>query len=135
MRAVYAHFPINTIIQPDGRKLEIVNFLGEKVRLTKSLWGLKVNTRQAIRNVDMLEGVTIAESKAQKDELILEGNDIENVSQSGISLTKADETATHRFSQPHRSKVAAKYGTRISVNSWMVSMSQSGRRWLQTKRC
>jgi len=34
----------------------------------------------------MLDGVTIAESKAQKDELILEGNDIENVSQSGTSI-------------------------------------------------
>ena len=31
----------------------------------------------------MLDGVTIAESKAQKDELLLTGNDIENVSQSG----------------------------------------------------
>jgi large subunit ribosomal protein L9e len=70
MRAVYAHFPINSIIQDDGRKLEIVNFLGEK----------------ATRQVDMLEGVTIAESKAQKDELILEGNDIENVSQSAASI-------------------------------------------------
>lgn len=34
----------------------------------------------------MLGGVTIAESKAQKDELILEGNDIDNVSQSGMCL-------------------------------------------------
>jgi hypothetical protein len=31
----------------------------------------------------MLDGVTIVESKAQKDELLLTGNDIENVSQSG----------------------------------------------------
>lgn len=33
----------------------------------------------------MLDGVTVAESKAQKDELILEGNDVQNVSQSGTS--------------------------------------------------
>ena len=31
----------------------------------------------------MLEGVTVSESKAQKDELILEGTDVQNVSQSG----------------------------------------------------
>jgi large subunit ribosomal protein L9e len=34
----------------------------------------------------MLEGVTVAESTAQKDELILVGNDIDHVSQSGSSL-------------------------------------------------
>ena len=34
----------------------------------------------------MLDGVTVAESKAQKDEIVLEGNDVQNVSQSGMSL-------------------------------------------------
>jgi len=70
MRAVYAHFPINCIIQEDGRRLEIRNFLGEKT----------------VRHVDMLDGVTVSESKAQKDELILEGADIQNVSQSAASI-------------------------------------------------
>ena len=37
-----------------------------------------------MRHVDMLDGVTVAESKAQKDVLVLEGNDIQNVSQSGM---------------------------------------------------
>ena len=88
MRAVYAHFPINCIIQESGAKLEIRNFLGEKVS-TLNAPTLKWLTRysQLVRHVDMLEGVTISESKAQKDELILEGTDIENVSQSGTSAT------------------------------------------------
>ena len=71
MRAVYAHFPINCIIQDGGKALEIRNFLGEKT----------------VRHVKMLDGVTISESKTQKDELILEGTDIQNVSQSGMFLT------------------------------------------------
>ncbi|KAF8528962.1 60S ribosomal protein L9 [Hysterangium stoloniferum] len=70
MRAVYAHFPINCIIQDDGKAMEIRNFLGEKI----------------VRHVGMLDGVTITESKAQKDEIILEGNDIQNVSQSAASI-------------------------------------------------
>ncbi|KAI0347228.1 60S ribosomal protein L9 [Trametopsis cervina] len=70
MRAVYAHFPINCIVQEEGQKLEIRNFLGEKI----------------VRHVDMLDGVTVSESKAQKDELILEGNDVQNVSQSAASI-------------------------------------------------
>ena len=70
MRAVYAHFPINTVIDGEGKKIEIRNFLGEK----------------HIRYVDMLPGVKIQVSKGLKDELILEGNDIEKVSQSAASI-------------------------------------------------
>ncbi|RDB22817.1 60S ribosomal protein L9 [Hypsizygus marmoreus] len=70
MRAVYAHFPINCIIQNDGTQVEIRNFLGEKT----------------VRHVSMLNGVTVTESKAQKDELILVGNDIDMVSQSAASI-------------------------------------------------
>ncbi|EOQ99884.1 hypothetical protein E3P77_02101 [Wallemia ichthyophaga] len=70
MRAVYAHFPINIIIQENGTAVEIRNFLGEK----------------AVRNVKMAEGVKIEESQSQKDEVILTGNDIQNVSQSAASI-------------------------------------------------
>ena len=87
MRAVYAHFPINCIIQDGGRALEIRNFLGEKVRSycrISFVWLILIYM-QTVRNVAMLEGVTVSESKAQKDELILEGTDIQNVSQSGTS--------------------------------------------------
>lgn len=64
MRSVYAHFPINVIITNDGTNVEIKNFLGEK----------------ANRHVKMLPGVSCQLSKAQKDELILESNDVEAVS-------------------------------------------------------
>jgi large subunit ribosomal protein L9e len=35
----------------------------------------------------MLDGVIVSESKAQKDELIIEGADIQNVSQSGALMS------------------------------------------------
>ena len=66
MRFVYAHFPINAAIPSDGSNIEIRNFLGEKI----------------VRRIPMREGVKITRSEAVKDEIILEGNDIEKVSQS-----------------------------------------------------
>ncbi|GAA5820624.1 hypothetical protein JCM10212_005712 [Sporobolomyces blumeae] len=70
MRLVYAHFPINVIISDDKKSVEIRNFLGEK----------------RVRHVTMLEGVTIEESKAQKDEIVLIGNDVDTVSQSAADI-------------------------------------------------
>merc|ERR1712010_142377 len=52
MRTVYAHFPINMVIQNSGKTVDIKNFLGEK----------------RLRQVDCLEGVTIKASPKQKDE-------------------------------------------------------------------
>ena len=40
-----------------------------------------------MRHVAMLDGVVVSESKNQKDELILEGTDVQNVSQSGESTS------------------------------------------------
>jgi large subunit ribosomal protein L9e len=68
MRYAYAHFPITVNISESDRVVEIRNFLGEKL----------------IRRVSIHEGVTVEISSAQKDELILTGNSIENVSQTGM---------------------------------------------------
>ncbi|KAI4307006.1 hypothetical protein L6164_030241 [Bauhinia variegata] len=66
MRFVYAHFPINASITHENKSIEIRNFLGEK----------------KVRKVDMLEGVSVVRSEKVKDELVLDGNDIELVSRS-----------------------------------------------------
>ncbi|BBN09967.1 large subunit ribosomal protein L9e [Marchantia polymorpha subsp. ruderalis] len=66
MRFVYAHFPINASISNEKDSIEIRNFLGEK----------------KVRRVEMLDDVTVTRSEKVKDELVLEGNDIELVSRS-----------------------------------------------------
>ncbi|KAJ7531568.1 hypothetical protein O6H91_14G049100 [Diphasiastrum complanatum] len=72
MRFVYAHFPINASISNDKNAIEIRNFLGEK----------------RVRKVDMLNGVTVTRSEKVKDELVLEGNDIELVSRSAALINQ-----------------------------------------------
>ena len=70
MRFVAAHFPINASITKDNTEIEIRNFLGEKI----------------VRYVPMKPGVTIVRSENVKDEIILEGNDIEAVSASCAAI-------------------------------------------------
>nr|CAG4641204.1 EOG090X0DNU [Eulimnadia texana] len=73
MRTVYAHFPINCVTSEKNTVVEIRNFLGEKF----------------IRKVNMMPGVTVVNSTAQKDELIIQGNDLEAVSQSAAFIQQS----------------------------------------------
>ncbi|RYO81068.1 hypothetical protein DL766_004790 [Monosporascus sp. MC13-8B] len=77
MRYVYAHFPINVTIDKNAetgnQEVEIRNFIGEKL----------------VRRVAMQPGVDVEISKAQKDELIILGNSLENVSQSAADIQQA----------------------------------------------
>lgn len=70
LRFAYAHFPINANIVESGKTIEIRNFLGEKV----------------VRSLDMLDGCTVRKSEDQKDEIIIEGTDLELVSRSAALI-------------------------------------------------
>lgn len=72
MRYVYAHFPINVnVVEQDGKKfVEIRNYLGDK----------------KVRLVPVREGVEIEFSTTQKDEIVLSGNSVEEVSQNAADI-------------------------------------------------
>lgn len=83
MRSAYAHFPINLSIVDAKKCLEIRNFVGEKI----------------VRRVPMLAGVTV-ETTEQKDEIVLRGCDLQNVSQSAATiqnLTKVKNKDIRKF--------------------------------------
>merc|ERR1719473_623954 len=69
MRLIYAHFPINVSFTDNNKCIEIRNFLGEKV----------------VRKCDMI-GESIVKLGKLKDELYIEGNDLEDVSQSASRI-------------------------------------------------
>lgn len=74
MRYVYAHFPINVNVVKNAETglydVEIRNFVGESI----------------VRHVTCMEGVEVEISPNVKDELILSGNSLENVSQSAADI-------------------------------------------------
>jgi large subunit ribosomal protein L9e len=71
MRFAYAHFPVNVTIT-DDKVVEVRNFLGEK----------------RVRRVQVVEGVTATRTDPSKvkDEIILEGNDIDVVSKVAANI-------------------------------------------------
>merc|ERR1711927_89000 len=64
MKLVYAHFPTNVQIANDKKSLDVVNFIGQKVKF----------------HINALDGVTMERNPSNNAEIIMQGNDIENVS-------------------------------------------------------
>eukprot|EP00126_Sphaerothecum_destruens_P012665 Sdes_comp21698_c0_seq1m20274 len=73
MRFVYAHFPINVAINEEGKLIEIRNFLGEKI----------------VRKVRMLGDSKVINDTSVKDQILIEGNDLELVSQSAALIQQS----------------------------------------------
>merc|ERR1712113_1174953 len=70
MRLVYAHFPITATIADGGKRVEIRNFLGEKI----------------VRSIAMLGDSKASKSENTKDEIHIEGTDIDMTSRSAALI-------------------------------------------------
>jgi len=74
MRYVYAHFPINVNLERNKEtglvEVEIRNFIGQKI----------------VKRITMRKDVEVEISTAQKDELIIKGNSLEDVSQCAADI-------------------------------------------------
>jgi large subunit ribosomal protein L9e len=71
MRLVYNHFPISVNVENNGKEVQVRNYLGEK----------------EVRIVNMRGDVTCKRSEdGTKDEIIISGNDLDDVSQSAANI-------------------------------------------------
>jgi len=70
MRLVYNHFPISVNIEKDATEVEIRNYLGEKF----------------VRRVTMIADVKASRSTDVKDEIVIQGNDLDAVAQSAANI-------------------------------------------------
>merc|ERR1712100_760473 len=73
MKMVYAHFPTNVQINGKGDALDVVNFIGQKVKF----------------HINALEGVKIERDAKLNNEILIHGNDIENVSRTCALISQA----------------------------------------------
>ena len=96
MRFAYAHFPVGVTVE--AGKIEIRNFLGEKrMRVVQLPEGVKVCPQHLIfpppPHTQYTPQASRTEASVMKDELVLEGNCINEVSQTaaqvhGVTLVK-----------------------------------------------
>merc|ERR1711988_623369 len=73
MKLVYAHFPTNVQINGKGDALDVVNFIGQKVKF----------------HVDALDGVKMERDPKNNNEILLSGNDVENVSRTCALISQS----------------------------------------------
>jgi large subunit ribosomal protein L9e len=73
MKAVYNHFPINMVVSNSNKVVEVKNYLGEKQERLVTLIG--DTTAKLSKDID-----------GTKDEITVQGNDLEAVSQSCANI-------------------------------------------------
>jgi len=73
MRLAFAHFPIQTIINNNGKIVEIKNFIGEKVT----------------RKIDAIGETKVTKVEEEKDTLTLTGIDVDDVSRTCALISQS----------------------------------------------
>ena len=111
MRYVYAHFPINVNLDKNKEtglwEVEIRNFIGEKI----------------VRRVTMQPGVDVETSKTQKDELLLLGNSLEDVSQSAADIQQICRVKNKDIRKVRRHAISDERKIRLTFLSIVLGRS------------